>query len=78
MQKKKAKVTQDSNLGEVIQRCPEAGRIMTQHGLFCVGCLASAFETIEEGARAHGLSEEELREMINKINEVIKGENGNA
>lgn len=78
MPRKKFKVSADANLGEIVRRYPEAARIMVQYGLFCVGCFASAFETIAEGARAHGLSKEELRDMINKINEVIKDEHGNS
>ena len=78
MPREKFKVNAAANLGEIVRRYPEAGRIMIQYGLFCAGCFASAFETIAEGARAHGLSKEELGEMIKKINEVIKDEHGNS
>ncbi|NBO17559.1 MAG: DUF1858 domain-containing protein [Proteobacteria bacterium] len=64
-------ITKDMNLGEVVFKYPEAAEVLTDYGLSCVGCFASSFDTIEQGAKIHQLSEEELQEMIDRINEVI-------
>lgn len=65
-------VTKEMNLGEVIFKYPESAEILTDYGLHCVGCFASSFDTIEQGAKIHGLSEEEVQEMIDRINEMIE------
>lgn len=64
-------ITKEMNLGEVVFKYPEAAEVLTDYGLSCVGCFASSFDTIEQGAKIHQLSEEEMQEMIDRINEVI-------
>lgn len=64
-------ITKEMNLGEVVFKYPEAAEVLTDYGLSCVGCFASSFDTIEQGAKIHQLSDEEMQEMIDRINEVI-------
>jgi hybrid cluster-associated redox disulfide protein len=70
--KQKTKVTKDMNLGEVVFRYPEAADVFMDYGLHCVGCFASAFDTIEMGAQIHMLSDKEVTEMVDRVNEVIE------
>ena len=65
-------ITREMNLGEVVFKYPEAAEVLTDYGLSCVGCFASSFDTIEQGAKIHQLSDEELDEMLERINEVIQ------
>ncbi len=67
-------VTLQTNIGELINLYPETANIMLEYGLACVGCFASSFDTIEQGALIHGMTEEEIEEMIFRINEYIKRE----
>jgi hybrid cluster-associated redox disulfide protein len=69
--KEKVTITKDMNLGEVVFKYPEASEVLTDYGLSCVGCFASSFDSIEQGAKIHELSDEELEEMLERINEVI-------
>lgn len=71
MKRKKFEVTAESKLGEVINNYPQAGEVMLEYGLHCLGCFASQFETIEQGARIHGLSDQEIVEMVERINEIV-------
>lgn len=64
-------ITKDMNLGEVAYKFPESAEVLLDYGLHCVGCFASSFDTIEVGAKVHGMSDEEVAEMIERINEVI-------
>jgi hybrid cluster-associated redox disulfide protein len=64
-------ITKDMNLGEVAYKFPESAEILLDFGLHCVGCFASSFDTIEVGAKVHGMSDAEITEMIERINEVI-------
>jgi len=68
---KQITITKDMNLGEVVFKYPEAAEVLTDYGLSCVGCFASSFDTIEQGAKIHQLDDEELDEMIGRINEVV-------
>ena len=44
-----------TNIKELVARLPVAADVMTRFGLGCSGCGVSKYETIEQGARAHGL-----------------------
>lgn len=68
----KTKVNKDSNLAEVVFAYPEAAEILLDYGLHCVGCAASSFDTIETGAKIHGMAEEEIAEMLERINEAVE------
>lgn len=72
MNKTKPKITKDTNLSELITKHPKAAEILLDYGLHCVGCVASSFDTVGVGARIHGYSEEEVEEMVVRINEVIE------
>lgn len=64
-------VTRDSNLGDIAKSYPQAAAVMLEYGLHCVGCFANQFDTVEMGARIHGMTETEVDEMLQRINEVI-------
>lgn len=64
-------VTRETNLGEVVRQWPETAKLMLEYGLHCAGCFANQFDTVEQGAAIHGMSNDELDEMIGRINEVI-------
>lgn len=68
-------VTREMNLGEIAARWPAARSVLLDYGLHCVGCFASSFDTLEEGAKVHGMSEEEIQEMVREVNRAI-GESG--
>jgi hybrid cluster-associated redox disulfide protein len=71
MKKKNEKVTKDTNLGELVQAHPEIAEVLYDYGLHCVGCPASGVDTLENGAKVHGLKDQEVEEMVARINEVI-------
>ncbi len=53
---------------EIVENHPECSEIFEKYNLGCVRCIASSFETIEEGLSAHGLN---VDDVINELNEVI-------
>ncbi len=69
--KELVKITKDMNLGEVVYKYPESAEVLTDYGLHCVGCFANAFDSIEAGAKIHGMSDDEIEEMVERVNEVI-------
>lgn len=64
-------IEKDMNLGDLVIQYPIAAEVLLDYGLHCVGCFANAFDTIEMGARVHGMSDEEIAEMLERVNEVI-------
>jgi len=65
MENKEA-VTAESNIIETVQAHPEIMQVFAKYGLGCVGCMAAQFESIGEGAAAHGLDVPALIADINK------------
>ncbi len=64
-------VTKDSTIGEVAAKYRIAIGIMFSHGMHCVGCHASEFETIRQGAEAHGMKPTQIDALIDEINAAI-------
>ena len=60
------KITKNMNIEEVIKKHPEIVEIFTKYGFHCIGCAAASFESIEDGAKAHGVTVEEIIEDLNK------------
>ena len=59
-------------ISEVVTKWPKTMEVMLKYGLHCVGCHLSPFETIEQGALVHGLTQEELDNMLKEMNELVK------
>lgn len=64
-------VTKDDNLATLIDEHPEVEEILYDYGLHCAGCALNAFDSVETGAKIHGIDDEEIQEMVDRINEVI-------
>lgn len=44
---------------------------MTNVGLHCVGCSASTWETLEAGMLGHGMGEDQIEDLLKKLNQII-------
>ena len=51
---------------EAVQNHPEILQLFAEYGLGCVGCMAARFETLEQGAAAHGIDIDALVADLNK------------
>ncbi|MCX9082062.1 MAG: DUF1858 domain-containing protein [Candidatus Methanoperedens sp.] len=60
-------ITKDIKIEEVVTQFPETMMVFMKHGLHCVGCHVSAFESIEDGAMAHGIDVDALVDDLNKV-----------
>jgi len=60
-------ITKDIKIEEVVTQYPETMMVFMKHGLHCVGCHVSAFESIEDGAMAHGINVDALVADLNKV-----------
>lgn len=60
-------ITKDNKIEEIVTQYPETMMVFMKHGLHCVGCHVSAFESIEEGAMAHGIDADALVDDLNRV-----------
>ena len=67
-------VTKDMVIADVLKKYPDVAVIMLEHGLHCVGCHANVFDTVEAGARVHGLDDATIDSMVVEINKFVSGE----
>lgn len=55
---------------DILKQKPKAHEVMIEQGLHCIGCGGAAFESLEDGARAHGLSDKQITHMVDSINKL--------
>lgn len=61
------------NLGELVRIYPELAAVLQEdYGLHCVSCFAADFDSLEQGAKVHGFSDEEIDKMVAKLNQLVK------
>lgn len=59
-------ITKEMGILEVVQKYPQTVEVFQNSGMGCLGCAAARFETIEQGANAHGIDVDKLIENLNK------------
>ena len=58
-------ITKDMSIVEIVQTYPDTVEVLMNAGMGCLGCAASHFENIEQGAMAHGIDIDALIEALN-------------
>ncbi len=64
-------VTKGMLLMDIITRYPEVAPILMGYGLHCIGCAFSGADTLEMGAKLHGMDEETIGMMVDDVNAII-------
>lgn len=72
MEKKKEFVTKNMFLIDIIAKYPEVAPILMGYGLHCVGCHFSGADTLEMGAKLHGMDDETINMMLNDVNIIVE------
>ena len=58
--------------GELLNMFPESFGVLVKSGMHCIGCPMAMAETIEDGARVHGINPNDLvRKLNNELNEKM-------
>lgn len=68
----KGKISKGMTLGEIVSTTPKAAEVMMGYGLHCIGCPATALETLEQGAKMHGLNDKQIEQMVEKMNNLAE------
>lgn len=61
------KITKKTKLSELV-RNEKAAELLFKIGLTCIGCPAAMNEILEQGCKAHGMSDKEIDELIKRLN----------
>lgn len=71
-------ITREMTIQEIFAKHPtkaqKLAQELTRSGLNCVGCSASTWETVESGVLRHGMSEQDLKDLLNRLNTVLQQE----
>jgi iron-sulfur cluster assembly accessory protein len=65
-------VKKTMTIADILESVPDSVQVMLDAGLHCVGCHANLYETLEEGMLGHGFNNEEIDELVAKINSIGK------
>jgi len=72
-------IAKDMTIGDVVAKYPACAETLQAAGVHCVGCHVSYWETLEQGFKGHGMTDEEIEAVITKLNKAVeeyKGEEG--
>jgi len=64
-------ITKNTLIKKFIEEHPEAVEILMAYGLQCINCHFSEFDTLNDAATIHGLSNEDIMLIIKDVNKVI-------
>ncbi|MGE5507417.1 MAG: DUF1858 domain-containing protein [Chitinophagales bacterium] len=65
-------LTKETTIIEALQAHPQAREVFVRHGMGCIGCMGAAMESIENGARMHGVDPEAVVRDLQKLLEEGK------
>lgn len=68
------KVTKDMTVLEALQIDPNIAGILMQEGMHCIFCGAAAGESLQEAGYVHGIGDEQMDEIVDRINDFLKTE----
>lgn len=66
------KITRQTPLTEILEKNRKAAEMLFSEGLMCMGCPAAMQETLEQGLQAHGYTEAQISNLIEKMNQKSK------
>ena len=70
-----SKIHRQMTIEEILSEFPEKSQKlaqeMTNTGLHCVGCSAATWETLEAGMLGHGFSEEDVEDLLGRLNGIL-------
>ena len=72
-------ITKEMTIGDVVAKYPAVIEPLQEAGVHCVGCHVSYSESLEDGFKGHGMTDEEIDSVIVKLNKAIvdcKGDEG--
>ena len=64
-------ITKDMLIGQLAEEYPALVDVLIEdYGFHCIGCGMSSVETLEQGAAVHGMTNKEIKTMVDNLNEL--------
>ncbi len=64
-------ITPEMTIQEIAETYPQLIEVLVgEYGFHCVGCFASQFETLIEGAVVHGIKDADFEELLTHLNQL--------
>lgn len=60
-------ITKQTNIAKLLTEKPELAEIFVEKGMHCAGCMAATFDSIEDGAKAHGFSDSQIEKLVEDL-----------
>ena len=67
-----AEIQKTMTVSEILALVPNAEPTLREYGLHCFHCSASALENLEEGCHSHGFGDEEIDDLVEDLNILLK------
>lgn len=61
-------IRKEMGITEIVEQFPQAVPVLMQFGMGCIGCAAARFESLEQGASAHGI---DVDALVLAMNEAV-------
>ena len=65
-------ISKDMIIEEVVRKYPKTVPVFMAHGLHCIGCAVANYETVEQGAMGHGMTD--VTPLLADLNKVANEE----
>ena len=53
---------------KIIEKYPNSVDILVKYGFHCIGCAMAAYETLEQGAKAHRIDKKTFKKLLTELN----------
>ncbi|MGQ9779155.1 MAG: DUF1858 domain-containing protein [Bacillota bacterium] len=70
-------ITKDTLILNILERYPQSRDVFAALGMGCLDCLGASLETVEAGARMHGLDVEKVLAALRQAVEIKDEESRN-
>lgn len=64
-------VHRDMPIFELVTLFPDTVEIMAEYGLYCAGCALGGNETLAEGCRLHGFTQDVIDDLLTDLNDAV-------
>lgn len=61
-------------VGEIVALLPEAESLLARYGLHCSGCAMGGMETLEDGCKIHGFSQEDTEDLLTDLHTLLQSQ----
>ncbi len=65
------KINKKMRISELLTLDENIAGILMREGMHCTSCSSALMETLEQAAAVHGYSEEELDDLVDRLNEFL-------